>query len=290
MSEPKALASSRINSLSRCKRDQFMLRSVPFLLTLTLVSLTGTLLPGWSETAEPLPRLPAASPDEPFAKTLSLERGAAFLDAAATDWTHRRNCGSCHTSYAYLMARNALPNPKSDGIGRMRRFFEDRVAHWDDKDGLPDDHTEAISEIVATAATLAFDDAQTTGKLQPLTREALKRLWAEQLKDGSWDWNKHQLPPQEYDDYYGAVFAAIGVGHAPESYANSSDAEAGLARLRKYFQNNRPPNLHHQVMLLWASVKLEGLMTDEQRHQTVKELLARQRAAGVCHLLETGNV
>jgi squalene-hopene/tetraprenyl-beta-curcumene cyclase len=263
--------------------------SLSCLFVCALVSVTGALTPLPNEPGEPLPKLAPASPDEPFAKTLSVDRGAAFLEWAATDWTSRRNCGSCHTSYAYVMARNALPNPRADGVGKMRRFFADRVMHWDDKDGLPDDRTEATTEIVATAATLAFDDAQMYGKLQPMTRKALSRMWAEQREDGSWDWNKHLLPPQEFDDYYGAVFAAIGIGHAPDNYVKSEQAVRGLHRLRGYFRKNPPPNLHHQTLLLWASLKLDGLMTNEQRQQTVKDILAKQREDGGWSLPSLGN-
>ena len=41
-----------------------------------------------------------------------------------------------------------------------------------------------------------------------------------------------------------------------------------------------PPDLHHKTWLLWASVKRDELMTPAERTQTVKELLALQRADG----------
>src|SRR5262249_11574558 len=107
--------------------------------------------------------------------------------------------------------------------------------------------------------------------------------------DGSWTWNQHFLPPQEYDDYYGAVYAALGVGHAPEQYAQGEAARAGLARLRGYFRKNPPPNLHHKALLLWASLKLDGLMTPAERAQTVKELLALQRGDGGWNLPALGD-
>ena len=46
--------------------------------------------------------------------------------------TQQQNCGSCHTNYPHLMARplpREFPSPRS---GRGSRFFENRVAHWDD--------------------------------------------------------------------------------------------------------------------------------------------------------------
>src|SRR5262249_20341252 len=155
--------------------------------------------------------------------------------------------------------------------------------------GLPAEADEARTEIVATAATLAFDDAHSTGKLHPLTRQALDRMWTIQEADGSWDWNKHSLPPQEYDDYYGAVCAARGVGHAPDGYARSDAAREGLVKLKGYLAKTPPPNLHHRTMLLWASLKLDGLLTPAERETTIKDLLVLQRDDGGWNLPSLGD-
>src|SRR4029077_6585268 len=123
-------------------------------------------------------------------------------------------------------------------------------------------------------------DAPSTGKLPLRTRQALERMWELQQPDGSWPWNKTRLAPLEHDDYYGAVYAALGVGHAPEGYAHSEAGRVGVARLRGYLRKNPPPDLHHKTWLLWASLKLDGLMTRAERDGAVKQLLARQRADG----------
>ncbi len=88
------------------------------------------------------------------------------------------------------------------------------------------------------------------------------------------------LAPLEHDDYHGAVYAAVGVGHAPEGYAQSEQAKEGLARLRGYLRKHPPPDLHHKAWLLWASVKLDGLMTTAEREQATRALLALQRGDG----------
>jgi squalene-hopene/tetraprenyl-beta-curcumene cyclase len=189
------------------------------------------------------------------------------------------------------MARPALGDPKASGLLQMRKFFEDRIVGWDKGGkgaGLPEG-TEGVTEVVATAAALAFHDAHATGKLHPRTRQALDRMWTLQQPDGSWTWNRHELPPLEHDDYYGAAFAAVGVGHAPDGYAQTDRARAGLAKLRKYFRANKPPDLHHRAMLLWASLKVEGLLTDAGRKATVKELLALQRSDGGWSLASLGS-
>jgi squalene-hopene/tetraprenyl-beta-curcumene cyclase len=232
--------------------------------------------------------VPAARPDEPLAKTFSLARGVAFLDTVTLSWVRSNQCFSCHTGYPYLLARASVGDPKAAGPLTARRFLEERVAAWDrggkgkgylKGEGIIE-RTEGITEVVAIAATLALHDGLTTGKLQPATRTALARMWELQQPDGSWTWNKEDLAPLEYDDYYGAVYAAVGVGHAPEGYAQSEAARAGVARLVRYFQKTPAPDLHHKTYLLWASLAMDGLMDRAEHQRTVKALLARQRADG----------
>ncbi|MBL8793618.1 MAG: terpene cyclase/mutase family protein [Planctomycetia bacterium] len=221
-------------------------------------------------------KVPSSSADEPMAAKLSLVKAAEFLDLAGTSWTSVKKCGTCHTNYPYLMARPALKEGPMTGHDEVRAFFEKRIEGWDTDLGKP----RFDAEVIATAATLAFNDAQTTGKLHPLTRKALDRMWTLQLKNGSFDWIKCNWPPLEHDDYYGVVYAAVGVGYAPENYATGASAKEGMARLRTYLTRTAPPNLHHKAWLLWASVKHEGLLTKERREETIKELLALQRPDG----------
>lgn len=234
----------------------------------------------------------ASSADEPLAASLSYSQTSEYLDRAAMTWLHEHDCASCHTSYPFLMARPMLGDAKAPALVSMRQFLEDRVAGWDRGGkgaGLPTDDDEAVSEVIATASTLAFHDAQSTGKLNPLTRQALDRMWTMQRADGSWNWNKHDLPPQELDEYFGAAYAALGVGVAPDGYAQSVAARDGMARLRQYFKQNPSPNLHHKTWLLWASLKLDGLMTPAECDKTIKELLALQREDGGWNLPSLGD-
>jgi len=231
---------------------------------------------------------PAARPDEPLAKTFSLAKGVSFLDTVTLSWVRRNQCFSCHTGYPYVLARTSVGDPKSAGLLEARRFLEERVAAWD-KGGKGKGYlkgegviefTEGVTEVVAIASTLALHDGQTSGKLQPATRTALARMFELQKADGSWTWNKEDLAPLEYDDYYGAVYAALGVGHAPEGYAKSEAAKEGVARLRRYFAKTPAPNLHHKTYLLWASLALDGLMDKAERERTLKALLALQCVDG----------
>jgi squalene-hopene/tetraprenyl-beta-curcumene cyclase len=223
------------------------------------------------------------SPDEPLAKEFSLDRSAAYLDAVALSWTRQRQCGSCHTNYPYLIARPTLKGTPSPALVEVRKFFEHRASRWDTAKPRWD------AEVVATAAALAFNDARTTGKLHPLTRQALDRMWTLQQPDGAWKWLKCGWPPFEDDDYYGALVAALGVGQAGPEYYQSGPGKAGLEKLRGYFKKNPAPELHHQVLLLWASQKVERLMPESQRKATVAKLLALQRPDGGWNLPSLGS-
>jgi squalene-hopene/tetraprenyl-beta-curcumene cyclase len=237
--------------------------------------------------AEPFPKPAPDSPDEPKARELSLVRCAEFLDNMSVNWIRQHKCATCHTTVPYLMARPALAHGRAVGMDFVRKFFEEQVAGWGGEG--PRNKPRNDSEVVATAAALAVNDARTTGKLHPMTRKALDLMWARQAGGGAWNWTKCSWPPMEHDDYYGAVLAAVGAGHAPDGYAETEQAKAGLEKLRRYFRKTAPPTLHHKAWLLWASQKVDDLMPAAEREQTVKELLALQRPDGGWSLPSLGD-
>ena len=86
---------------------------------------------------------------------------------------------------------------------------------------------------MAIAAALALNDSATTKKLHPLTRTALDRMWTVQLETGEWKWpTRCAWPPMESDEHYGVTLAAIGTGAAPDDYAKTPAAQAGLTKIR----------------------------------------------------------
>src|SRR5262249_14250615 len=186
----------------------------------TFVVFFSVVAPGLGQSTKVAP----SSPDEPVAKKMSLAKSAEFLDAVAVQWTQQRKCGACHTNYPYLMSRPMLKDMPSEGMVQVRKFFEDRAANWDEPKGKPRWDTE----VVATATALAIHDDRTTGKLHELTRKALDRMWTLQRADGAWNWLKCAWPPMEHDDYFGATYAALGVGHAPDKYGEGPEARKGL--------------------------------------------------------------
>lgn len=220
-----------------------------------------------------------ASADEPKARALSIERATKYLDEVSLDWTRTRKCGTCHTNYVYMLARSSVGRIGApEALKEIRAFFESRVEHWNDDEKESKPRFDA--EVIATAVTLAMNDSVTTGNLHPTTRQALDRIWSLQREDGAFNWLKCDWPPYEHDDYYGAVFAALGVGIAPEAYAKSEKATRGVEKLTRYLREHPAPDLHHRIFLLWASIKLDGLMTPEEREKTKRELVSLQRSDG----------
>jgi squalene-hopene/tetraprenyl-beta-curcumene cyclase len=114
-------------------------------------------------------------------------------------------------------------------------------------------------------------------------------MWELQPTDGSWTWNKTGLAPMECDDEFGAIYAALGAGHAPDAYTRTDAAKDGLARLQGYLRRIPRPSLHHKAWRLWASIPLEDLMTPAERAQTIQDLLDRQRNDGGWSLQSLGD-
>jgi squalene-hopene/tetraprenyl-beta-curcumene cyclase len=244
-------------------------------------ALALVLLFAGSTVAADIPQPKPTKADEPIAKEFSLAKAGEYLDGVGVGWTRDRQCVTCHTNMPYVMAR---PLVKTDDAGwkEVRAFLEKDVASW--KTGKP----RGDAYVVATATGLAFLDANTTGKLSQATKDAFAKMWQVQQKAGYWNWLKCDWPPMEHDDYYGAVLAAVAVGTAPGEYAKSADAKEGLAKLTAYLKKNPAPDLHHRAMLLWASTKIDGLMTAEQRNATVADLVKLQHTNGGWSLASLG--
>ena len=221
--------------------------------------------------------------DEPLAAEFSLEAAVGFLDQSALDWTKSRQCFTCHTNFAYLMARPAI-SAETLAHRQVRTALEDLVEVRWETDGPRWD-----AEVVMSAAVLALNDAATTGELHPSTRKALDRMWTVQREDGGIDWLQCGWPPMESDDEFGACMLALAVAAAPGEYRETEAARAGLGKLREYLAANPGPTLHHRAMLLWADSYLGDLLTDETRAATVAELRRLQKEDGGWGLATLGD-
>jgi squalene-hopene/tetraprenyl-beta-curcumene cyclase len=231
------------------------------------------------------PAKPSANmPGEELLKGWSPDKAADFLDGVSLHWTREKKCGTCHTNYPYLMARPRL-QLESDmrHYREVRAFFEDRALNWDKNKPRWD------AEVVATAVSLAISDRHTTNKLHAATQAALARMWKLQKENGSWDWLKCDWPPMEHDDYFGVVYAAVGIGIAPGNYSSSPIAQAGLEKMRGYLKKNQVPDLHHKTWLLWASYRIPDFLSDSEKKAAIAELRSKQREDGGWSLPSLGS-
>lgn len=245
-----------------------------------LLWLTFACDPPALQAAEPVTLENAIPPepnraDEPFAKQFSMAQAAHFLDSASLEWQKSWQCFTCHTNISYLIARPAI-SLDSPAQRAVRKYAEELVSmRWEEVGSRFD------AEVVATASAMAVNDAATTKKLHPLTRISLDRMWLTQRPEGDWRWPTGcRWPPMESDEHYGVTLAAIGVGSAPEGYAKTPAAQAGLAKIRTYLKNNPPIDLHHRAMVLWASTCVDGLMSADERNACVEDLKKVERPDG----------
>lgn len=246
-----------------------------FLATLVRTAAVGAEEP---VTLENVTAPPPIAADEPLAREFSLALAAKSLDTTALHWQKTRKCAACHTLPPFLLARPLLlsvsPEPPE-----VRQFFETTVAERrEGEPSLPQDALSAV--VIETAAALALHDRATTGKLHPRTRQQLDRMWTLQRPDGTWEWPFRDTPPFKSDEHYGVVLAALATGAAPENYAGDKEAQAGLAKIRKYLAAQPVTSPHQQGMLLWAAVFLDDLITPAAKEAALGELLAAQRPDG----------
>ena len=221
--------------------------------------------------------------DEPLAAAFSMQKAVSFLDSAALQWQKQRKCFTCHTNYAHLYARSTSSDTDLNAK-EVRRFAEELITDRWAQSGPRWD-----AEIVATAAALAFNDAATTGKLHPLTRKALDRMWTVQREDGGFTWIKCEWPPMESDDHYGVTLAAIAVGTAPERYSSTEAAQQGMEKLKAFLKAEPGATLHHRAMVLWAASVNDGILDANEEQAIVDQLLTLQKPDGGWGLATLGD-
>lgn len=254
---------------------------------LTILSGGWAFVEGQARGAEP-PKKPRVDLTvEPLLEQWSAAKAAEYLDVRANA-DEGTKCLNCHATYAYLPARPWLPAPGTKHA--ERRTATEQSAAGLLKEPWSSDVTgekpvdrkveRRITEALLTATVLAQHDAITTGRLQPVTRESLDLMWRLQRADGGWHWLKTTEPPSATDDHYGVTMVAIGVGLAPEEYAKTSAAQAGLEKMRAYLKSHPPQHTHQRLMLLWADHRVGGILTQLERQATVADLRALQRPDG----------
>jgi squalene-hopene/tetraprenyl-beta-curcumene cyclase len=232
---------------------------------------------------------------------------ARYLDGRAEWWTTFPNaardrgtyCMSCHTTLPYALARPALRVPLGERAAspaeekivgnllmRARSWREIEPWYPDQTRGIPKTSESRAIEAVMNALVLVRRDAA-AGKLSDDARTALGVMWALQMKTGSeagaWTWLNFKMEPWESPNspYFGASLAALAVGSAPDGYAASPEIEDRVKALRGYFtRQHGNVSLLNQLLGLWASSSLPGILTDQQRQATIEVTVACQQADG----------
>ncbi|HYK36264.1 hypothetical protein [Alloacidobacterium sp.] len=240
---------------------------------------------------------------------------AKYLDSREVWWQawpraqkdHETVCVSCHTNVPYALARPALrqylgEQKPSEPEGVMLDSIIKRVNlgtqaepfYNDAKHGPGKTREARNTESVNNALILSRYDAQ-QGHLQDVTRKAFSVMWALQEqtgpKAGAWLWQNFHFSPWEADEseYYGAAMAAIATGIAPDHYRDDPKIQSNLALLRGYLKREAPSQpLINRIVLLWASTKLPGLMTDAERIVLKAEIYSKQQPDGGWSLTTLG--
>ena len=245
-------------------------------------------------------------------------RAADYLDERAKEWfayasAHRgagatqTTCVSCHTLVPYALARPALGR-SNETSEKLVANVRSRVDAWAELDtpkfrllydfNEPKKKESWGTEAVVNAAVLAFDDSY-HGRTEPIanTRKAFANLWQVQTPSGelagSWDWLDFKYEPWESPNgrYSGVALAAVAVGTAPGYYSPGADSEtdAKVRLLAGYLKRGfAGQNLHNRAWALWASAKLNGVLTPQERTAAIAELLERQRDDGGWNLASLG--
>ena len=90
-----------------------------------------------------------------------------------------------------------------------------------------------------------------------------------------------------------AALAAIAVGTAQENGYSAPDADSKerLKALGEFLTKNyESQNLHNRAWMLWASAKMDGLLTRAQKDKLFAALLAKQQPDGGWSLGSLGDM
>lgn len=229
---------------------------------------------------------------------------ADYLDGRQKEWfawpaanAHAAPCVSCHTGMAYLLARPALrrtlgEHERTSYETGLVESLRSRVGKTDVKELFGPKTSDAYGaqalgvEAIFAALFLATENAP-GAPLSKAGEQAFDRMWALQIRDGkpqgAWGWYSLNLDPWEMPEsaFYGATLAAMAVGAAPAEYRDRPDVREHVAALGAYLKATEPSQpLHNRLLVLWASAKMPGLVSENARRSIVSDIVKAQDADG----------
>ncbi|MGK0188002.1 MAG: squalene-hopene/tetraprenyl-beta-curcumene cyclase [Verrucomicrobiales bacterium] len=223
----------------------------------------------------------AASADEPLATEYSVDRALLYVEQGALAWTRKRKCISCHTNGAYLEHRPALASTLGAPANEIRQFFIGQLEVFQ-KEPLEELRSGiAPTQVAYLALGLAEWDLHVAKALSPETERALQLMFLAQADDGSWS-NDTCWPPYESSPYHATTTAAMAIATAPGwlEQSHSNETSKGIGNLRRYLRDTTPPHKFAQVLLLRASLRLNGLLEESQQEKIVDSIWQLQQADG----------
>lgn len=224
--------------------------------------------------------VPAAHAEEPVIE-LSLEKASQHLDQGAIGWSRQRNCVTCHTNGTYLFIRPALTKSLGMPDEEIRCFFESQLAEFRDMDRKKLSSGTRPAQLIYIAAGLAEWDAHISKSLSAECNDALLLAFEIQNEDGCWK-SLDCWPPFESSAFQEATMAAMAVAAAPGWLDSQPDDRltAKIALLKKYLRQTQPPHDYARVLQLWTSLRLDGILNDQQRQSVVAMITEKQREDG----------
>jgi squalene-hopene/tetraprenyl-beta-curcumene cyclase len=229
---------------------------------------------------------------------------AEYLDSRQKAWFEWRGaaapggtCFSCHSGISYLLARPALKRALHEETSTswetgLLSGLRTRVDKTEMKDLFKTQYKEPLAsqalgvESIFAALFLTLND-DGAAKLSPEAERAFERMWSLQIRSGkaagSWAWFNFDLDPWETSDaaFYGSAVAALATGSAPAEYRARPGIQERVNALTAYLcEEQKTQPLHNRLMLLWASAKLPGVMTESERKVLIEDTLGKQQADG----------
>jgi len=251
--------------------------------------------------------VPVRGAAESAAPAYSQATAASYLDSREVWWQqwpraqkdHGTICVSCHTQLPYAMVRPALQRqlqestmPAAEKV--MMDSVEKRVTQWTEMEPFYSDEINGVGKAAESHATEAVQNAiilssydETLGHLRPVTRTAFDEAWALQEKSGAlaggWIWQNFHLGPWEGEEsgYQGAALFLLTVEDAPDHYAQEPALRERVQQLEGFLRTHyaEQPALN-QLYVLWASSKVPGLLTSEQRTALLEQMRHLQQPDG----------
>jgi squalene-hopene/tetraprenyl-beta-curcumene cyclase len=229
----------------------------------------------------------------------NLQSAVAYLDRREVWWQkwppaqmdHGTVCISCHTVVPYALVRPILRKKLNEvemtgPEQAMLDSIKKRVAGWSE---MTPYYTDAVNgsgktaeshstEAVLNAVILSnYDHGQ--AYLSPLTILAFNEAWALQEKTGAnaggWKWQDFHLAPWESSEsaYQGAALMAVALGEAPKNYASQTQVRDQVEQLKQYLRRKYDAEpLMSKLYVLWASARIPGLLTEEERSELIRSV------------------